>query len=151
MENIIKIVDTLLIDTNKLINEKMTGVAYLELFKFELINKFQSSDEHTVKELQLIFSNKKYIENEISIDNKNIKYKIEFFDKSISKIKQKTENDCLYLVLQGQKNITIYNNNGDTKSLYCKMLKNMGVVLGLNTFITAEIMEKSIVLLILNK
>ena len=151
MENIIKIIDKLLVDTNKLINEKMTGAAYLELFKFELINKFQNSDDHIVKELQLIFSNKKNIVNEVSLDNKNIQYKIEFFDKSISRIKQKIENDCLYLVLQGQKNITIYNNNSDTKSLYCKMLKNMGVVLGLNTFITAEIMEKSIVLLILNK
>ena len=68
----------------------------------------------------------------------------------LSKIKQRTINDSLCLILKGIINITIYDINNDTKSININLLKNMGIVLSLNTVITSKIAEKSIILSISN-
>ena len=41
MESFIKTLDNLLMEINKSINEKVTGIYFLELLKFKLIEKFK--------------------------------------------------------------------------------------------------------------
>ena len=150
METFSKILDQFLIEINESINDKISGINLLELLKFGLIEKFKDLDENVLKDLKLLSLNKKILENEIDLNNRKITYKIEYFDKSTSKIKHKTEKDYLSLILEGLKSITIYENNNDKKSIYSNLSKNMGIVLSINTVITTKTTEKSIILSISN-
>ena len=81
-----------------------------------------------------------------TLNMRKIKYKVEYFDKSISKIKEKIDNNYLWLILEGLKSITIYDFNYEDKYIFSNLSKNMGIVLSLNTVITSRIAEKSIIL-----
>ena len=140
--------EELLIEINKSINEKVIGTYFLELLKSKLIEKFKDLEENHLNSLKLIPLNGKILEKEIDLDNRKINYRIEYFDKSVSKIKEKIDNNYLWLVLEGLKSITIYDFNNDEKSIFSNLSKNMGIVLSLNTVITTRISDKSIVLLI---
>ncbi len=142
--------DQLLVDINKSINEKIIGTNFLELLKSELIEKLKDLEENKLKNLKLMPLDGKVLEKQIDLNNRKLTYKVEYIDKSVSKIKHKTENDYLCLVLQGLKSITIYDKGNNSKSIYSDLSKNMGVVLSLNTVITTKIVKKSIILSILN-
>ena len=137
-------------DINKSINEKIVGINFLELIKFLLIEKLNNLTKNDLKNLKLMPLNGKILEKNINLDNRKITYKIEYFDKSVSIIKQKTEKDYLSLILEGFKSITIYDNTDHEKSIHSNLSKNMGFVLSLNTVITTKIAAKSILLSISN-
>jgi len=137
-------------DINKSINEKIGGTNFLELIKFLLIEKLNSLTENDLKNLKLMPLNGKTLEKNINLDNRKIAYKIEYFDKSVSLIKQKTEEDNLSIILEGYKSIVIYDNTDHEKSIYSNLSKNMGIVLSLDTVITTKIAAKSILLSISN-
>ena len=142
--------DQLLIEIDKSINEKIVGTNFLELLKFALIEKLKYLEENNLKDLKLMPLVGEVLEKQIDLNSRKLTYKVEYIDKSVSKIKQKTENDYLCLVLQGLKSIPIYDNSNDSKSIYSDLSKNMGVVLSLNTVITTKIVKKSIILSISN-
>ena len=137
-------------DINKSINEKIGGIHFLELIKFLLIEKLNSLTENDLKNLKLMPLNGKILEKNINLDNRKIAYKIEYFDKSVSIIKQKTKKDNLSIILEGYKSIVIYDNTDHEKSIYSNLSKNMGIVLSLDTVITTKITAKSILLSISN-
>ena len=138
--------DELLIEINQSINEKIIGTNFLELLKFELIEKFKVLEKNDLNSLKLMPTDGAVLEKEIDLNNRKIKYKVEYFDKSISKIKEKIDNNYLWLILEGLKNIKIYDFNYEDKSIFSNLSKNMGIVLSLNTVITSRIAEKSIIL-----
>ena len=140
--------DQLLQEINQSINTKIIGINFLELLKSSLIEKFRNLEQNDLKNLKLMPPNGQTLEREIDLNNRKLKYKIMYFDKSVSNIKQKIENDYLFLILEGLKSIIIYDNNNSAKSIYCNLSKNMGIVLSLNTVITTKIVENSIILLI---
>ena len=138
--------DELLIEINQSINEKIIGTNFLELLKFELIEKFKVLEKNDLNSLKLMPTDGEVLEKEIDLNKRKIKYKVEYFDKSISKIKEKIDNNYLWLILEGLKSITIYDFNYEDKSIFSNLSKNMGIVLSLNTVITSRIAEKSIIL-----
>ena len=138
--------DELLIEINQSINEKIIGTNFLELLKFELIEKFKVLEKNDLNSLKLMPTDGAVLEKEIDLNNRKIKYIVEYFDKSISKIKEKIDNNYLWLILEGLKSITIYDFNYEDKSIFSNLSKNMGIVLSLNTVITSRIAEKSIIL-----
>ena len=138
--------DELLIEINQSINEKIIGTNFLELLKFELIEKFKVLEKNDLNSLKLMPTDGAVLEKEIDLNNRKIKYKVEYFDKSISKIKEKIDNNYLWLILEGLKSITIYDFNYEDKFIFSNLSKNMGIVLSLNTVITSRIVEKSIIL-----
>ena len=138
--------DELLIEINQSINEKIIGTNFLELLKFELIEKFKVLEKNDLNSLKLMPTDGTVLEKEIDLNNRKIKYKVEYFDKSISRIKEKIDNNYLWLILEGLKSITIYDFNYEDKSIFSNLSKNMGIVLSLNTVITSRIAEKSIIL-----
>jgi len=150
MENLNITLEQLLIEIDSLINEKTSGTNYLELLKFALIEKIKDLEENDLKNFKIMPLDGKQLEKEVNLKNRKIQYSIEYVDKTVSKIKQRTKNDSLCLVIKGLINITIYDINNDTKSININLLKNMGIVLSLNTVITSKIAEKSIILSISN-
>ena len=150
MENLNITLEQLLLEIDSLINEKISGTNYLELFKSSLIEKINNLKENDLKNFKIMPLDGKQLEKEINLKNRKIQYRIEYFDKTVSKIKQRTKNDSLCLILKGIINITIYDINNDTKSININLLKNMGIVLSLNTVITSKIAEKSIIISISN-
>ena len=138
--------DELLIEINQSINEKIIGTNFLELLKFELIEKFKVLEKNDLNSLKLMPTDGAVLEKEIDLNKRKIKYKVEYFDKSISKIKEKIDNNYLWLILEGLKSITIYDFNYEDKYIFSNLSKNMGIVLSLNTVITSRIAEKSIIL-----
>ena len=142
--------DQLLIEIDKSINEKIVGTNFLELLKFALIEKLNTLAKNDLKNLKLMPPNGKILKKEVNLDNRKITYLVEYFDKSVSKLKQKIENDCLNIILEGLKSITIHDSNNNKKTIYSELSKNMGVVLSLNTVITTKISGKSIILSISN-
>ena len=136
--------DELLIEINQSINEKIIGTNFLELLKFELIEKFKVLEKNDLNSLKLMPTDGAVLEKEIELNNRKIKYKVEYFDKSISKIKEKIDNNYLWLILEGLKSITIYDFNYEDKSIFSNLSKNMGIGLSLNTVITSRIGENSI-------
>ena len=83
--------DQLLLEINSSINEKISGINYLELLKSGLIEKFKDLEENDLKGLKLMPLDRKTLEKEVDLNNRKINYKIMYFDKSESKIKQKIE------------------------------------------------------------
>ena len=146
METSNKTLEQLLIEINESINEKINGTIFLELFKSRLIEEFKGLKENNLKNLKLMLPDGKKIDKKIDIYNRKISYKIEFFNKSVSKIKHKIEKDFLFLVLEGIKSMTIYDNTDDEKTIYTNLSKNMGIVLSLDTVITSKVLENSIIL-----
>ena len=142
--------DQLLMEINKSINEKIVGTNFLELLKFALIEKLNILAKNDLKNLRLMPPNGKILKKEVNLDNRKITYIVEYFDKSESKLKKKIENDCLNIILEGLKSITIYDSDNNKKTIYSELSKNMGIVLSLNTIITTKISKKSIILSILN-
>ena len=138
--------DELLIEINQSINEKIIGTNFLELLKFELFEKFKVLEKNDLNSLKLMPTDGAVLEKEIDLNKRKIKYKVEYFDKSISKIKEKIDNNYLWLILEGLKSITIYDFNYEDKSIFSNLSKNMCIVLSLNTVITSRIVEKSIIL-----
>ena len=146
METSNKTLEQLLIEINESINEKINGTIFLELFKSRLIEEFKDLKGNNLKNLKLMPPDGKILDKEIDIHNRKISYKIEFFNKSVSKIKHKIEKDFLFLVLEGLKSMTIYDNADDEKTIYTNLSKNMGIVLSLDTVITSKVLENSIIL-----
>ena len=149
METSRKTLEQLLIEINESINEKIIGTNYLELLKLKLVEKFKDLEINNLKNLKLMPLDGNVLDKEIDFNYRKISYKIEYFDKSVSKIKQKIDNNYLFLILEGLKSITIYDNNNVEKTIYTNLSKNMGIVLSLDTVITSKIMRKSIILSIL--
>ncbi len=138
--------DELLIEINKSINNKIIGINFLELLKFELIEKFKDLEKNDLNSLKLMPTDGNILEKEIDLNNRKIQYKVEYFDKSASQIKEKINNNCLWVILDGLKSITVYDFNNDNKSIFSNLSKNMGIVLSLNTVISSRIVKKSIIL-----
>ena len=150
MENSSKILNQLFTEINSSINEKIIGINFLELFKFELIDKLKNSDQKIVNEIKLILSKQESFENRIDIDNRSIVYKVEYFAKSESMIKQITKNDYLSIILDGLKSISVFDKMTANKSIQSYLSKNMGIVLSKETLISSKIAKNSIMLSISN-
>ena len=146
MDTIDITLEELLIEINKSINEKIFGTNFLELLKSKLIEKFNDLEKNKLNKLKLMPIDGKNLEKEIELERRKINYRIEYFDKSVSEIKKKMDNNYLWIILEGLKSITVYDFKNDEKYIFSKLSKNMGIVLSLNTVITTKISEKSIIL-----
>ena len=136
----------LLIEINKSINEKTNGTIFLDLLKSRLIETFKDLKGNNLKNIKLMPIDGKILDKRIDINNRKISYKIEYFNKSVSTINYKIEQDRIFLVLEGLKSMTIYDNNNKKKTIDTNLSKNMGIVLSEDTVITSKVLENCIIL-----
>ena len=68
MESYNGIFDKLLTELNTSINNKISGIHFLELLKYELIEKLKDLDQKNSEELKLLFTNQNSFENQINMD-----------------------------------------------------------------------------------
>ena len=106
--------DELLIEINQSINEKIIGTHFLELLKFQLNEKFKVLEKNDLNSLKLMPTDGAVLEKEIDLNNRKIKYKVEYFDKSISKIKSESINsiDCISGNVLSEKTDILYSSTG---------------------------------------
>ena len=93
METFTKILESILLEINKSINEKLKGTSYLEILKLELINKFVNLEKKIIDDLKIELTKNNNLEKIIDIDNRKISYKIDYYDKSISILKKSVDED----------------------------------------------------------
>ena len=149
MDSFEEFLDNLLIEINNSIDEKIVGTNYLENIKFQLIEKLSVLEKNIVEGFIFELSAKKLFSKKHDFNTRSINYSINYIENSISQIKHIIENDTLYIVLNGAKIISVFDNKKPIKSIKINITKNMGVVLSQNTIINENINKKSIILTII--
>ena len=139
MENVIEIVNTIITNSNKQINDKIIGVNFLEKLKYILI------DELNKIEINKIDLKKKQIAEDRS-QNKNLLIKIENFLETTSNIKYVCSDDKLSVVLKGSKLIKVNLGSNDNKSQTLNLFERNGIVISKNTTINEIISKNSLIL-----
>ena len=150
MDSFEEFLDNLLIEINNSIDEKIVGTNYLENIKFQLIEKLSVLEKNIVEGFIFELSPKKLFSKKHDFNTRSINYSINYIENSISQIKHIIENDTLYIVLNGAKIISVFDNKKPIKSIKINMTKNMGVVLSHNTIINENINKKSTILTIIH-
>jgi len=142
-----KIYDVILNNSN-LIDEKITGINYLEKLKYLIINDLQLLNFDNLNiELENIENHSKKFE----IKERPLTFSIKLYKSSQSKIKLANNEDNLCIVLAGFKKVIIFDFLENTKSTSLSIIKNMGLVLSKKTIISENIGADSIILDILFK
>ena len=149
MDSFIEFFDNLFVEINNSINEKITGIHYLENVKFQLIEKLTVLEKNIVENFKSELLVKKLFSKKHNFNTRSIDYSINYIEDSISKIKYAVEKDTLCIVLDGAKIISIFDKNKKNISIKIDMIKNKGVVLSQNTIINEIINKKSIILTII--
>ena len=139
-----------MIEINNSIDEKIVGTNYLENIKFQLIEKLSVLEKNIVEGFIFELSAKKLFSKKHDFNTRSINYSINYIENSISQIKHIIENDTLYIVLNGAKIISVFDNKKPIKSIKINITKNMGVVLSQNTIINENINKKSTILTIIH-
>ena len=150
MDSFEEFLDNLLIEINNSINEKIVGTNYLENIKFQLIEKLSVLEKNIVEGFIFELSAKKLFSKKHDFNTRSINFSINYIENSISQIKHIIENDTLYIVLNGAKIISVFDNKKPIKSIKINITKNMGVVLSQNTIVNENINKKSTILTIIH-
>jgi hypothetical protein len=125
------------------INEKIKGLNFLEILKnnlvpkiLPLINKFQFTDDQIIN-----------FDKEIHENSRIIKISMNYYIKSLSISKKKTEYDSLFISFNDISTFDIYIDNAKFNSLL--LYKNTGITLPKDT-VTNSSIKKNVFLLEIN-
>ena len=140
MENFFKVIDNLIIESNKEINEKILGINYLEKLKFSLLEKITKLNIKSYEEINNFYEVKEYNNIKLSITFKN-------YNDAISKLKNNLSNDNLCIILRGLKTFKIINNH---ESKNFMIFPNMGITLPGKTTVNESIAKQTTIIDIFN-
>ena len=119
----------------KYINHKITGVLFLELLKFKIIDRiFNILSEENLK----ILSSSKF-EFKSSIEDKIINVKLILTNNGISLINQNVAKSTLFLSIDGILNLGILLNTDKKIFNNLSILPKMGICLPVNTFMNLKL------------
>jgi len=121
------------------INDKLIGINFLEAFKYNLITKLQSLSEFST----LIASLKD--KTNLVIEKKNIKIEAFIFQNknSISQLKKKIKKSTLLVVLGGELQIDLFQDEFKKKHKKLNIYRLMGICLPPNTIINLKSLKNS--------
>ena len=140
MENFFKVIDNLIIESNKEINEKILGINYLEKLKYSLLEKITKLNIKSYEEIKNFYEVKEYNNIKLSITFKN-------YNDAISKLKNNLSNDNLCIILRGLKTFKIINNH---ESKNFMIFPNMGITLPSKTTVNESIAKQTTIIDIFN-
>ena len=145
MKNSIEFFDNIINECNNQINDKVSGINYLEKLKYLLIEKIQNSQ--TTFDL-LDNKNEKEIVKNYGVNELHIT--LERYQESKSRIKHKILRDYVSIVLKGSKSIEIYDTFHPNQSNKLNLFKGSGISLTQDTVINESILKNTILLNIFN-
>ena len=131
MTNLPKELELILLDEYNNVNDKLTGINFLEAFKFNLITKFLS-----LPEFSTLIGNLKDQTN-LTIEKNNTKLEAIIFQNKdpISKLKKKIQTSTLLVVLEGELQVDLFQNEFKKKYAKLNIYRFMGLCLPPNTII----------------
>ena len=146
MKNLIKNIENIIIQNHSKINDKISGINFLEKLKYIIIDDIKSDKINLFKDLNKTNVNK--ITNKFNDNNLDII--IEYSSDLSTKLKYSLPQDYMSIVLMGFKSIDIYESMESKISKSLNLFSENGIVLSKNTIISESISKQSIVLNIHN-
>ena len=136
MSSLVDELDKIVSGCDNEINEKITGINYLEKLKFSLIEKIIDLNIKSYEEIKNFQEIKDY---------NNIKLSITFnhYNEALSKLKNSLPNDNLCIVLRGLKTFKITNNK-ESKNFI--LYQNMGITLPSKINVNESIAKQSTII-----
>ena len=139
MENFSKKIDNIIKEEYEKANHKLTGINFLESFKFNLISKIS-----TFKESEFFEENFEDKKNFIIKKNNNkIDINLIFINESMSQLKKEIHKDTLFIVAKGGLKLDIYNNSLKKTFKNLNIYPLMGICLSVNTTIDLKSLKNS--------
>ena len=136
MENFFKVIDKLIIESNKEINEKILGINYLEKLKFSLIEKIIGLNINSYEKIKNFQEIREYNNIKLSVSLNN-------YNQSLSKLNKSIPHDNLCIVLRGLKTFKITDNK---ESKNFTLYQNMGITLPSKTNVNESIAKQSTII-----
>ena len=151
MDSFVQKINELILENNNLINEKIIGIYYLEKLKYLVINELKNLDKSTLENLSSELENNNNQSKKFEFGNRPLMLSINYYKKSLSKIKSPCNYDILSIIVKGFKKVSIFDFDENKKSILLFISKNTGLVLSKNTITTENIASGSIILDIISE
>ena len=139
MINFPKELEQIILEEYNSVDDKLIGINFLEIFKFNLITKLPS-----LSELSILIENLKDKTNLIFEKNyKKLEATVFQNKESISKLKKEIEKNTLLLVLNGELQIDIFQEGIKKEYTRLNIYRFMGICLPTNTIINLNSFHNS--------
>ena len=147
MNVLIKEIKDIIEKNNSKINENIVGINYLEKLKYLVINNLKDSqDKFILDNLAPALKKKNNQSIKFKFKNRSLFLSINLYNNPLSKIKLCYDNDTLSIVINGVKNISLFDLYDKKKKVSLSIFKNMGLVLSENTITSEKIAAGSIIM-----
>ena len=134
-------------NNNSKINENIVGINYLEKLKYLVIDNLKDSqDKFTLDNLSAALKKKNNQSIKFKFKNRSLFLSINLYNNPLSKIKLCYDNDTLSVVINGVKNISLFDLYDKKKKVSLSIFKNKGIVLSENTITSEKIAAGSIIM-----
>ena len=140
MVTLITDIENIIAEFNKTINNNIYGINYLERLKYHLIDK--------IKDIPSLMKNNNFEINK-NYEHINLNINLEFYKESLTKIKNKINEDQLVINLNGIQTIKIHNFKDSNSSTSITLYKNHGITLPIDTVISESTSKETYLLKIL--
>jgi len=152
MNDLIKEINNIIEKNNNKINGNIVGINYLEKLKYLVINSLRDNqDEFTLDNLVTALKKKNNQSIKFKFKNQSLFLSINLYKNPLSKIKLCYNNDTLSVVIDGVKEISLFDLYDKKKKVSLFILKNMGLVLSENTITNEKIAAGSIIMNIVSE
>ena len=145
MEKLINDISDIVIPEINIINEKVKGINFLELLKFNLIEKLTP----LILKQKFPLEQKIDFQKDINDNSRNIKISINYYISPLSISKKNIDNNSLFLVFNDASNIDIYVN--EKKFTNILLFKNSGISVPKDTLINSKFNKNVLLLKIIDK
>ena len=147
MNVLIKEINDIIENNNSKINENIVGINYLEKLKYLVIDNLKDSqDKFALDNLSAALKKKNNQSIKFKFKNRSLFLSINLYNNPLSKIKLCYDNDTLSVVINGVKNISLFDLYDKKKKVSLSIFKNMGLVLSENTITSEKIAAGSIIM-----
>jgi hypothetical protein len=143
MENLLKTFNNIISESNNQINDKLTGINYLEKLKYILIDELKKLKTSELKDIQNFEISKNY-------RNRHLLIRFSKNPETLSKINNLISDDCLSIVLFGSKSIKLHENEKPKDSHSLSLFSLTGIVMTKNSILSEVFSKDSTILDIYN-
>jgi hypothetical protein len=152
MNDLIKEINDIIEKNNSKINENIVGINYLEKLKYLVIDNLKDGqDKFTPDDLVAAFKKKNNQSIKFIFKNRSLSLSINLYKNPLSKIKLCYDNDTLSVVINGVKEISLFDLYDKKRKVSLSIFKNMGLVLSENTITSEKIAAGSVIMDIISE